>query len=324
MLREVRRELIIRRKCTEAVHASTVLPLADGRTLAAWFGGSAEGKDDVGIWLAERGEDGFAEPRLIAGGGTPHWNPVLFERTDGGILLFFKRGFRIPDWQTFVCASTDGGRNFSRPRELVPGDDSGGRGPVRNKPIRLKNGRVLAPASVERGLWRCFMDISEDDGTTWRRSAVITIPALERQRNLPHGRGIIQPTLWQDDAGIVHAFTRSGEGFIYRTDSFDMGETWSEPVPTAVPNNNSGIDLTRLPDGTLLLVCNPVSGNFAARTPLTVFASNDNGDTWRKQLDLESGEGEYSYPAIVSRGERVFITYTFRRENIAYREFLWR
>ena len=349
MLQLKSHQLVISIKKTLAHHASTVLPLSNGHVLVAWFGGSHESFSDVAIWLAEKDEKGFGEARMVATSLEPHWNPVLFQAPDGRILLFYKVGFYIPDWRTCVIESSDMGKTWSSARELVPGDTSGGRGPVRNKPLVLKNGRILAPASVERGLWRCFMDISDDGCATWRRSNMIEAKgtawldeglkvwqakALEAKKRgepfdrsrLPkeyqHGRGIIQPTLWEDEDG-VHALMRSGEGAIYRSDSTD-GESWCEAYPISLPNNNSGIDLTRMEDGTLLLVYNPVNQNFGMRTPISVAASKDGGQSWEKLCDLEAEPGEFSYPAVVHVGERVYITYTHKRENIAYWEFVWK
>lgn len=68
--------------------------------------------------------------------------------------------------------SEDEGHTFSEPQELVPGD-IGGRGPVKNKPIRLSDGTVLAPGSLEGELWDGFVDISKDDCRTWERSDLV-------------------------------------------------------------------------------------------------------------------------------------------------------
>ena len=321
MLSIIEKQLIMNPPKTPSCHASTVLPVHDGRVFFTWFGGSREGAADVGIWLAEKNGQGFDEPRLLASSDEPHWNPVLFRKKDGTICLFFKVGFRIPDWRTYLMESPDQGRTWSAPRELVSGDDSGGRGPVRNHPIILKSGRILAPASVERGRWRCFMDISDDDSRTWKRTDLIEASDY-RSFDEEHGRGIIQPALWEDEYG-VHALMRSGQGYIYRSDSVDDGRTWREAYPTQLVNNNSGIDLTRLDDGTLLLVHNPVSGNFALRTPLSISLSRDSGNTWERLIDLETAEGEYSYPSIASVENHIYLTYTWRRENIAFWEFEW-
>lgn len=64
-----------------------------------------------------------------------------------------------------------------------------------------------------------------------------------------HGRGVIQPTLWESSPGTVHMLLRSTEGSIYRSDSTDGGVSWCPPYDTGLPNNNSGIDLDRLPNG---------------------------------------------------------------------------
>ena len=75
MLRLITHQLIIGVKKTLACHASTVLPLADGRVLTAWFGGSHESAPDVGIWLAEKTQSGFS-------GDIPAGFPALSCLTD--------------------------------------------------------------------------------------------------------------------------------------------------------------------------------------------------------------------------------------------------
>ena len=254
---------------TPGGHAST-LALTGGDVLMAWFGGTAEKNPDVDIYMARRTADGWQAPFRVAGeDGIAHWNPVLFADGDA-VSLFYKVGHEIPEWHTRVMRSSDGGRTFTAPAELVPGD-VGGRGPVRNKPLRLASGRILAPASIETATaWDAFVDISDDGGFTFRKSAFVP---LNRSDSPCCGypilnKGVIQPTLWQDDSG-VHMLLRSTEGFILRSDSLDEGETWSPAVSTGLPNNNSGIDLVRLPDGRIFLVMNPVGGTWAARSPLT-------------------------------------------------------
>lgn len=324
-------EFICRSLPTEMCHASTVLPLADGGVLCAWFGGSREGAADVSIWLSRRENGVWQPPQEISAGAEAHWNPVLQQRTEQSIRLYFKVGAVIASWKTYFCESLDGGRTWDAPRELVPGDTSGGRGPVRSKLLRMASGRLLAPCSTENGIWTAYADRSEDNGITWERSSPIRIRGLydDGSRTAESstiavseqsffGRGVIQPTLWEAPAGHTHMLLRSTEGYIYRSDSADGGIHWTDPVALPLPNNNSGIDLAQLPDGRLLLLCNPVGENWGARSPLRLLLSSDGGTHWEKLLDLDSSEGEFSYPAIVSRGWEVYITYTWKRENIAF------
>ena len=87
---------------------------------------------------------------------------------------------------------------------------------------------------------------------------------------------------------------------------------------TALPNNNSGIDGTALPDGRLVLVCNPVGQDWGARTPLSVLVSGDGGRTWKRELDLARGEGEYSYPAVIAADGELLVTFTWNRRTVAF------
>ena len=231
---------------------------------------------------------------------------------DGTITLYFKVGKDTEYWKTYYSVSTDG-KNWAAPRELVPGDNSGGRGPVKNKPIRLKNGTILAPGSTELGgKYRCFVDISTDNGKTWNRTPEIDSTFLGFFKT-----PMIQPTLWESKDGSVHMFTRTKVGKIYRSDSYDGGKTWCSAYPTNLPNNNSGIDLDTDDSGRIFLVYNPV-GIPGIRTPLTLAVSTDDGKTFTKIKTFERGLAEYSYPAVVVKGDTIHITYTYERDYIAY------
>lgn len=292
-------------------HASTLARLADGRFLAAWFGGTHESTDDVGIWGSTRDSQGWSPPRLLAKTRDhAHWNPVLHRDDEGAVHLFFKVGQRIARWETWVTRSADGGQTWDAPRELVPGD-RGGRGPVKNKLLVLDDGTWLAGASLENDEgWDVFVDRSKDNGQTWDAT-----PLIERDPQVFSGRGAIQPTLWQSAPNTVHMLLRTTCGRVGRSNSTDNGRTWSPLYLTDLPHNNSGLDLARLQDGTLALACNPVE---KGRTPVALLLSDDNGETWTRRLDLETEKGEYSYPAIISTQGGIALTYTWKRERVAF------
>ena len=266
-------------------HASTLLVLDDDEIIAAWFAGTHEKHPDVAIWSARRENGKWSEPVKIADmEGVPCWNPVLFRGQQGRIFLYYKVGKTIPNWYTMYMVSEDNGCTWSEPKELVEGD-IGGRGPVKNKPIILKNGDWAAPASVETETeWDAFCDISKDRGESWLKSCYVPIDHNELQ-----GKGIIQPSLWESEPGKLHMLLRSTEGCIYRSDSYDGGVTWREAYPTDLANNNSGLDFVKMDSGSLVLIHNPVSGNWAERTPISCSISKDNGLTWG-QFILEHSE----------------------------------
>lgn len=294
-------------------HASTVCALDDGTFVSAWFGGEKEGRDDVMIWLS-RCENGiWTSPVCVTKEeGIPHWNPVLYGEDDGSVTLYYKVGKKIWDWKTMFMKSFDGGKSWTAAQELVQGDETGGRGPVRNKILKASNGYLLAPASTERERWFSFVDLF--DGEKWTKKE---IPVKTQEKDIVK---MIQPALWESQKGHIHALMRTSAGLIYRSDSSDFGQSWCKAYATNMPNNNSGIDCVKAHDGTVVLVCNPNGKDWGARTPLSVFASKDNGVTFEKQLDLETQEGEFSYPCIISKGNKVYVTYTYKRKNIAFCE----
>lgn len=319
---------------TRMCHASTLLPLDERRTLCAFFGGSYEGEADTAIYLATLTDGKPQSVVKLASGDEAHWNPVLFPYADDPLHLglIYKVGNVIAIWRSYFMESFDGGLSFTSPRELVPGD-RGGRGPVRNKPVYLKSGRMLFPASLEEGAWRAFVDISDDGGKTLHKSREIFCPEellagdQAKQAEIAvsaqsfTGQGVIQPSLWEDESG-VHMLLRSTVGSILRADSQDEGESWCEPYRIPMPNNNSGLDLDRY-QSRLYLVCNPVAGNWGVRTPLTLFSSGD-GISFQPEEILDSEEGgEFSYPCVRVFQDSLYVSYTSGRTNIRVVKFMF-
>ena len=58
------------------------------------------------------------------------------------------------------------------------------------------------------------------------------------------------------------------------------------------------------------------------RNSLILSVSEDNGKTWKDVMTLEESKvnlfAEYSYPAIIAEGNRLYITYTYNRKTINY------
>ena len=313
---------------TGECHAATVA-ICNGTPTAAWFGGTKEKNPNVRIWFASRDGGEWSIPAPITpDDGEADWNPTLFAE-DGVLTLIYKSGIDEGHWYSMKSVSTDGGKTWSAPVELVPGD-IGGRGPVKNQMIRLSNGALLAPGSTEDlcDRWESWTDYSADNGETWKLSAPVAFELPDgticnRKEELPkEGEGLIQPAIWEDQAhdGRVYMLARTNLNWVYRSESTDFGRTWSVARPTDMPNNNSGIGAAMTDCGVLGLICNPVSENWGDRYPLTLQRSTDNGETWETVLTLESEEGEFSYPAIVYSNGKLHITYTYNRTEISYWE----
>lgn len=287
-------------------HASTIVEVEDGRILVAFFAGTEEGSRDVAIWLSEGERGSWSPPRRIAWNeGAPCWNPVLFKDTGGKIYLFYKIGPTPETWSGAYVTSDDGGARWSNPHYLP----AGLLGPAKNKPITVSNGDVVCGTSVESyRAWTCWVEVLGRKG--WERFGPIYYEGVNK--------GVIQPSIVEISDGKLRAFMRSTEniGRICVADSSDYGRTWSRAIATKLPNPNSGIDCVKLRSGTIVMAYNDSE---TSRSPLSVAASHDGGVAWKKLLDIETAEGEFSYPSIIQGLDgKVHIAYTWMRKRIKH------
>ena len=328
-------------------HASTIAETASGTLVAAWFGGTAERNADVGIWFsrleavqsasaadARRPAGAPARPAAIGrwsapvevangvqadGARYPTWNPVLHQSPRDGapLLLFYKVGPSPPEWWGMVMESEDDGRTWSEPRRLPDGI----LGPIKNKPITLSDGSLLAGSSIENApeppAWRAHFERSPDLGRTWVRSA-----SLAGATAAGEDFWIIQPTILKLGGGELLALFRSKQSRIAASRSADRGLTWGPIFATGLPNPDAGVDGVTLADGRHLLVYNHkvrVDGAWAGSRSRLNVALSDDGDVWDAALMLEDQDGEYSYPAAIQTGDGlVHVTYTHRRTRIRH------
>jgi len=296
-----------------AHHCSTICEAANHDLLCLWYGGSFESADDQALYLSRRkpGTRNWSEPTIIVQNPTmPPGNGVIFRDVDDRLCIVWGRmeGTRPmgrgQGWdrcRLFSRTSTDHGENWSTDRPLfedplwcVP----------RNPPIVLKSGALLLPVEGLQG---------EVEGSYFLTRAGVDMP----WQRASFTSGGSQPAVIQRDDGSLLALMRHSQ-WITEISSRDDGSTWTEAAPTKLKNPDSGIAMTRLSNGHLIVVYNDSQ---TSRTPLSLARSLDEGKTWEKPLQLESNPGEYSYPCVVQTPDgKIHITYTFRRYAIKHVE----
>lgn len=291
-------------------HASTIVETQDG-LVVAWFGGPYERHPDVGIWLSRQVNGKWTAPVEVATGVQSHtnrypcWNPVLFQPTNGPLMLFYKVGPSPSSWWGELITSTNCGKSWSAPRRLPDGI----LGPIKNKPVQLATGDLLCPSSTEYAGWRVHFERTIDLGKTWSATQPVNDPAEI---------AAIQPTILIHKDGRLQALGRTRQGKIFQVWSKDNGLSWGKMSFIELPNPNSGIDAVTLKDGRHLLVYNH-SSTPKVRNPLNVAVSED-GLHWQAALVLEDEPGsQFSYPAVIqTRDGLVHITYTWKRLRIKH------
>lgn len=304
-------------------HAANLMPLADGDLGCVWFGGTQEGRGDISIYFARlrRNAAAWSAPMRLSDDPTrSEQNPILFP-TPAGDLWLLHTSQHSGNQDTSVVKrriSRDGGITWEKSEILidVPGTF------VRQPLVVLANGDWLLPCFICRTTtgtkWLGEQDISvlklsSDRGRTWRDCIVPESTGLVHMNVVPTA-----------DGSLISLFRSRWADNIYLSRSHDGGQTWTPPVATALPNNNSSIQATSLRDGRIALVFNnagrtettaqraslydeieddegsrtaavPGTGRQAfwgtPRAPVTLAISSDNGTTWRIVVDLETGDG---------------------------------
>jgi predicted neuraminidase len=287
-------------------HASTIAETKDG-LIAAWFGGTDEGKPDVTIWTAHRTGTNWSAPVEVATGvqtnGQRHpcWNPVLFQSSDGPLLLFYKVGPKPSNWWGMIMRSDDSGKSWSKPERLPENI----LGPIRAKPVMIA-GKLWCGSSSEHDGWRVHMEFTSDLGKTWTRTEAL---------NDGIKFGAIQPTILAWSPQRIQLLCRSRQGKVTECWTESGGKTFSLMRATELPNPSTGVDSVILKDGRALLVYNDTP---RGRTPLSIASSTD-GTNWNNVITLENEPGEYSYPAMIrTADDRVHVTYTWKRQRIKH------
>jgi predicted neuraminidase len=308
-------------------HASNLLPLPDGDLLCVWFAGTQEGVADISIFMSRLPAGGTRWTPAVPLSDDPdrsEQNPILFLADDVLWLIWTAQASGNQDTAVVrYRQSTDLGRTWGAIGTLfsTPGTF------VRQPPVVTASGRWLLPIYYCRTRpgekWSGNHDvsavkISEDRGRTWREVPV------------PESTGCVHMSIAPlADGSLLALFRSRWADAIHESRSSDDGETWSAPVPTELPNNNSSIQVATLANGDLALIFNASSAADATerreslydeiedenrhgdesnvlteapvveraafwgapRAPMTLAISADGGRTWPWRRNLDEGDG---------------------------------
>lgn len=309
-------------------HAANIMPLPGADLACVWFGGTQEGIPDISVYFSRRvaGQDRWSEPvRLSDDPARSEQNPILFPAPDGRLWLLWTAQISGNQDTAIVRRriSSDNGRTWGPIETLFDREGTSGVF-VRQPPAVLDNGDILLPIFYCHGRpgekWVGSYDtsavrISADGGQSWQEYEV------------PDSTGCVHMNVEQlRDGSLVALFRSRWADSIYA--SFDdRGRSWSRPVPSELPNNNSSIQFTVLANGHLALVFNDINAEGATerraslyddieedgngtgledpdtkpsqrtafwgvpRAPMTLAISEDGGRTWPYKRNLEVGDG---------------------------------
>ncbi len=306
-----------------------VTVLSDGTLLACWtrfYGGS---QDWAGAEIAARtSQDGgrtWSEPFVLqANVGLENVMSASFlrERASGDLMLFYLVKNSPRDLRCYCRRSADEGRTWSEPVLVTDGP---GYHIVNNaRVVQLSSGRIIVPASWVEDVFAPGAHIvstawySDDSGRTWKRAAdSVDVPK----------RGAMEPGVVELSDGRLLMIIRTQLGQIYKSYSFDEGESWSDAEPLGLRAPEAPSTIVRIPStGELVIFYSDslVEGadHGGPRCPLSVAISSDEGETWQKTADIETDcSFNYAYLSCTFHHDRALLTYYvgFRRPDGQWR-----
>jgi predicted neuraminidase len=330
-------------------HAANLLELPNGDLLCAYFSGTWENESNLAIVVARlpHGSHTWEMPQVAAQKeGWAFQNPVLFQAPGGPLWLMHTSqaaGAGQSEARMFSLTSSDNGKSWSAAKLMFdqPGAFDRQRLVVVGKEWLLP--MYFTPSyGITKGAEKNYpvVQISTDHGQQWKSCSI------------PESGGMVQPDVIQLGPKRFVAFYRSRfADWVYKSESTD-GCVWTAPKQTQVPNNNASIQVARLKNGHLVIAFNNTQAatsrgkpRGAARVPVSIALSEDEGKTWPWVRDVETGQeipqepvpetitgvklsekemkdfkghlNAYEYPSILQTSDGlIHAAYSFRRRTV--------
>lgn len=204
--------------------------------------------------------------------------------------------------------------------------------------LQLRNGTLLLPfqnykiskseddrlANAGLPVWNSDAEfvrngvfISTDGGFFWKEGGCNLYPLKDAS-----GAKVWQwtePTLAQLSDDSVIMLLRVRGGYLYQSRSYDGGLSWSVPEKTNIPNPGNKPKLIQ--DGKRIILLNTPSAGYGYqyRTPLVVWVSTDDMQTW-KEYPVTDFAGWLSYPDGIVEGNTVRFAFELNRHDVYYAE----
>lgn len=301
-----------------SAHSVSLVDLGGGRLGAAWFAGSREGADDVAIVFSTFNGQQWTPPISIVSNAKVEADEHRVNRKVGNPVLWLERPDRLHLWFVTVSyggwagsslnhqVSSDLGEHWQGAEKLVTSPFLNISTLVRTPPLPLSDGGFALPVYHEFIAKHPEWLRLDNDGHMVDKLA------------LTGARRQIQPSavaLSPESALLLTRDAGSGKQAIHLSRSEDGGQHWSPLAPLDLPNPNASVAMTKLHDGRLLLVYNPITGG---RHQLAL-ALSANGTNWTPIHTLETGQGEdeFSYPAVLQMPDgTIHVAYTWQRRHI--------
>lgn len=268
-------------------------------------GGKKEPDNNNVVMISRSYDDGvsWSEPtNLFKHGKRGCWATEIFDKGEYPFIVVhtYNAENHYIELQTYRSYSYDNGETWTNPISFP----SGINGVSVRKGVELSNGFWIFPIYWQESPYDFDWSIkkeenplkirfpfcagvmlSEDNGKTYRMYGYFKCD-----------RVYWEPNCVEAENGHILYYMRNKSGYLYFTESFDYGKTWSEPIKTDIPNADTKLTLIKIKNKILLISNFRSSLEFNERTNLEIRISDDNGKTFGRIFELESPEKTFFYP----------------------------
>lgn len=203
------------------------------------------------------------------------------------------------EW-AIVCDEPDSENpEFSHPKCLDKGF-------LRCKPLVLNNGRWIN-FNYSQDSTRYEYSVSDDKGKTYTHmlgAEKVPTPFDESMA-------------YQKKDGSIRMLARTFVGELAECTSYDNGETWTKAVLSGIDSPNTRFFISRTPSGNVILINND---DRTYRCKMTVYLSEDDGETWKYKKCIDS-RMHISYPDADFYDGKIYMVYD--HDRVLDREILF-
>ena len=307
--------------------------MKNGDVLVAWcdlVGASDNAKGYISaVELSPQGVP-RGEPRVVMPtppGGLNSLSPALRRLSNGEIGMAFSYRMSTKVASRRFSRSADEGRTWSEP-VLVSDDSDSYMTGCNDRLTVLQSGRILAPLHCSDDWDKHHLHVkvsrSDDHGRTWQTTKTkLELPYVRwpediggKQRTIPLESGPHEPGIAERADGSLIMTMRTPMGTQFFSESFDRGETWSDPRSLELISPLAPAHISRIP-GTdkLLMVWTPnyesAGRLMGKRSTIMAGVSDDGGRTWphaKRKIILHDTTKSTDYPSVLYRDNEVWIT----------------
>jgi hypothetical protein len=264
------------------------------------------------------------EPRIVVPtppNGLNSLSPSVRRLANGELGLAFSYRMNTKEASRRFMFSRDEGHTWSEPVLVSDGSDPYMTG-CNDRLTVHSSGRLLAPLHCSDDWDKHHLHVktswSDDHGRTWQTTkSKLELPYVRwesRKIGLesgPHEPGIAE----RADSSLLMTL-RTPMGTQFFSESFDRGETWSDPRSLELTSPLAPAHLSRIP-GTdkLLMIWTPnyesAKAMMGKRNTIMACVSDDGGRSWpyaKRKIIVHDPTKSTDYPSVLYYGDEVWIT----------------